>query len=56
VKLEVAYVGPEGSVLIDVELRDGASVADALAASGIVERLGLFEAALAVSIHGGRPR
>jgi uncharacterized protein len=52
VNVQVAYVGPEGTVLVDVELGEGASVADALAASGIVTRLRLFEAALSYSIHG----
>lgn len=48
----VAYAGPEGVVLVDVVVRDGASVADALEASGIVGRLGLFEAALSYAIYG----
>jgi putative ubiquitin-RnfH superfamily antitoxin RatB of RatAB toxin-antitoxin module len=52
VKVQVAYVGPEGVALVDVELGEGASVADALVASGIVTRLGLFEAALGYAIHG----
>ena len=52
--VQVAYVGPEGTVLVDVELGEGASVADALAASGIVTRLQLFEAALSYAIHGQR--
>ena len=52
--VQVAYAGPEGISLVDVEVGAGASVADALEASGIVARLGLFEAALAYSIHGQR--
>jgi uncharacterized protein len=52
VNVQVAYVGPEGTALVDVELGEGASVADALDASGIVTRLGLFEAALTYAIHG----
>jgi putative ubiquitin-RnfH superfamily antitoxin RatB of RatAB toxin-antitoxin module len=52
VKVTVAYVGPEGTALVDVALGDGASVADALAASDIVGRFGLFEAALSYAIFG----
>jgi uncharacterized protein len=52
VNVQVAYVGPEGTALVDVELGEGASVADALEASGIVARLGLFEAALTYAVHG----
>ena len=52
--VQVAYVGLEGIALVDVDLREGASVADAIAASGIVTRLGLFEAALSYAIHGQR--
>lgn len=51
-KVEVAYAGSEGVALVPVELPDGASVADAVAASGIVDRLALFEAALSYAIHG----
>jgi putative ubiquitin-RnfH superfamily antitoxin RatB of RatAB toxin-antitoxin module len=54
VNVQVAYVGPEGTVLVAVDLGEGASVADAVAASGIVTRLGLFEAALSYAIHGQR--
>ena len=52
--VEVAYVGLEGTVLVEVDLGEGASVADAITASGIVTRLGLFEAALSYAIHGKR--
>jgi putative ubiquitin-RnfH superfamily antitoxin RatB of RatAB toxin-antitoxin module len=52
VNVEVAYVGPEGLALVMVELDEGASVADALEASGIVRRFGLLEAALSYAIHG----
>ena len=52
--VQVAYVGPEGEFLVDVEVGAGASVADALASSGVVARLGLFEAALSYAIHGQR--
>jgi len=54
VNVQVAYVGLEGTALVDVDLGEGASVADAIAASGIVTRLGLFEAALSYAIHGQR--
>lgn len=54
--VQVAYVGPEGTVLVDVELREGASVADALAASGIVTRLRLLEATLSYAVHGQRAK
>lgn len=50
--MQVAYVGPEGTALVDVELGEGASVADALEASGIVTRLRLFEAALTYAVYG----
>ena len=53
-RVQVAYAGPEGTSLVDVELDEDASLADALAASGIVSRLGLFEAALSYAIHGQR--
>lgn len=55
-KVEVAYAGPEGIVIVPVEIADGASVADAVSASGIVERLNLFEAALSYAIHGQQAR
>ena len=48
----VAYAGAEGTALVEVVLDEGASVADALAASGIVARLGLFEAPLSYAIFG----
>ena len=50
--VQVAYAGPEGIVVVDVEVAGDASVADALDASGIVARLDLFEAALSYAIHG----
>jgi putative ubiquitin-RnfH superfamily antitoxin RatB of RatAB toxin-antitoxin module len=54
VNIEVAYVGPEGAFVVALALREGACVSDAVAASGLVERLALFEAALAYGIHGQR--
>ncbi len=50
--VQVAYAGPEGIEVVDVDVPDGASVADALAASCIVARLRLFEAALSYAIFG----
>jgi len=50
--VQVAYAGPEGILVVDVEVPSDASVADALAASGIVAHLDLFEAALSCAIHG----
>lgn len=50
--VEVAYVGPEGAFVVPLALAEGACVADAIAASCLVERLGLIEAALAYGIHG----
>jgi putative ubiquitin-RnfH superfamily antitoxin RatB of RatAB toxin-antitoxin module len=55
-KVEVAYAGPEGEALLRVDLSDGATVADAVDRSGLVERLGLLEAALGYAIHGQAAR
>lgn len=52
--IEVAYAGPEGAAIVPVALPAGASVADAVAASGIVARLALFEASLSYAIFGQR--
>lgn len=52
--VQVAYAGPEGVTIVTVDVGEGASVADAVAASGIVARLGLFEAALGYAIFGQR--
>jgi putative ubiquitin-RnfH superfamily antitoxin RatB of RatAB toxin-antitoxin module len=51
-RVEVAYAGPEGVAIVGVELTDGASVADAIEASGLVPRFGLIDAALGVAIFG----
>lgn len=51
-RVSVAYAGPEGIALVDVVADDDASVGDALDASGIVLRFGLFEAALGYAIFG----
>lgn len=52
--VDVVYAGADGVVSERVELPEDASVADAIAASGIVSRLGLVEAALGLAIHGQR--
>ncbi len=51
-RVEVAYAGPEGVAIVGVELTDGASVAEAIEASGLVPRFGLIDAALGVAIFG----
>lgn len=50
----VVYVGAEGATSDVVVMPDGACVAQALAASGIIARLGLVEGALGLAIHGQR--
>lgn len=52
--VEVVYGGREGEAVVQVALPSGATLADAVALSGIVERFGLFAAALAYAIHGQR--
>ena len=54
--VDVAYSGPEGQLLVSLTLPEGATLADAVAASGIVSRLDLFEAALGYAIFGQRAR
>jgi putative ubiquitin-RnfH superfamily antitoxin RatB of RatAB toxin-antitoxin module len=51
-KVSVAYAGPEGVAIVDLDLDNDARVADAVAASGVVARFGLFEAALSYAIFG----
>jgi len=55
-RVEVAYVAPGVEILIAVELDEGASVSDAIAASRILERLGHDAAALGYAVFGKRPR
>jgi hypothetical protein len=50
----VAFAAPGVALLVDVTLPAGATVADAVAASGLVARCGLPEQALAYAIHGQR--
>ncbi|HVE50682.1 MAG TPA: RnfH family protein [Casimicrobiaceae bacterium] len=52
IEVEVAYAGPEGESLTVVRLPAGSAIADAVAASGIIERFGLFEASLSYAIFG----
>lgn len=54
VRAVVAYVAPGVEALVAVDLPDGATVADAIARSGIVARLGLDLDALAPAIFGQR--
>lgn len=56
IEVEVAYAGREGQALIGLRVPAGSSVADAVAASGIVARFELFEAALSYAIFGERAR
>jgi putative ubiquitin-RnfH superfamily antitoxin RatB of RatAB toxin-antitoxin module len=53
-KVVVAYAGPEGEAIVAVELPADAVLADALARSGLVARLGLRESALDYAIFGQR--
>ena len=49
----VAYVAPDTELMIALELADGAIVDDALRASGIVERIGVPDAA-SLAVFGRR--
>ncbi len=51
-RIEVAYAGPEGAAIVELDLPAGANVADAVEASGLVARFRLIDAAIGVSIHG----
>jgi putative ubiquitin-RnfH superfamily antitoxin RatB of RatAB toxin-antitoxin module len=53
-KVEVAYAGPEGEALATVELELGATLADAVARSGLVARLNLDAGRLGYAIFGQR--
>jgi len=50
----VAYAAPGVEALVTVGLAPGATVADAVVASGLVERLALPPAAIGFAIHGQR--
>jgi putative ubiquitin-RnfH superfamily antitoxin RatB of RatAB toxin-antitoxin module len=53
-KVCVAYAGPEGESIVDVELADGATLAEAVERSGLVRALSLAALPLAYAIHGQR--
>lgn len=53
-RVVVAYAAPGVEALVPVELPDGATVADAIARSGIVARLALDPDVLAPAIFGQR--
>lgn len=53
-KIEVCYAGPDGATRITVDLDDGATLSDAIAASRIVERLSLARELLTFGIFGKR--
>jgi len=50
IRVEVAYAEPERQLLLRVELACGASVADAIAASGIERDAGIDASAMTVGI------
>lgn len=51
-KVEVAWVGREGSTCVTLELAPGARVADALAASGLLRRSDLPAEPLVCALYG----
>ena len=51
-RVEVAYAGPEGQAVVPLDLPESATAADAVAASGLIDRFGLIDAALGVAIFG----
>ena len=55
-RVEVAYAGPEGHAVVPLDLPEAATVADAVLASGLVDRFGLVDAALGVAIFGQTAR
>jgi putative ubiquitin-RnfH superfamily antitoxin RatB of RatAB toxin-antitoxin module len=52
--VEVAYAAPAVEALVDVHVGPGAVVADAVALSGLIARLGLDPGRLSYAIHGQR--
>ena len=57
IRVEVAYASPERQALCPVALPEGASVADAVRASGLMEDFPEIDLAVnAVAIHGRRVR
>ncbi|HSO01837.1 MAG TPA: RnfH family protein [Gaiellaceae bacterium] len=53
-KVVVAYAGPEGEAIVEVELTSGATLADAVDRSGTIARLNLRESTLDYAIFGQR--
>lgn len=51
-KIEVAWVGPEGGTCVTLVLEAGARVADAVAASGFLDRSDLPADRLACAVYG----
>ncbi|MEO6748382.1 MAG: RnfH family protein, partial [Casimicrobiaceae bacterium] len=54
IEVTVAYAAPGVEALVPVRLADGATVADAVARSGVRERLGLDADRLGFAIYGRR--
>lgn len=54
VAVTVAYAAPGVEAIVAVALHDGATVTDAVAASGLIERCALDPEAIAFAIHGQR--
>ncbi|MFO1396973.1 MAG: RnfH family protein [Burkholderiales bacterium] len=54
VRVTVAYAAPGVEAIVPVAVHDGATVADAVAASGLVARCALDPGAIAFAIHGQR--
>jgi putative ubiquitin-RnfH superfamily antitoxin RatB of RatAB toxin-antitoxin module len=55
-RVSVAYAAPGVERLVPLELADGATVADAVAASALVQTLGLDATALGLAIFGEAAR
>ena len=53
-RVVVACVPPGNEAMVTLDLADGATVADAVAASGLPARLGLDPRTLSCAIHGQR--
>lgn len=51
-RIQVAYAGPGVQALVDVVLDEGARVADAVARSGLLERIGEPATNIACAIFG----
>jgi len=54
VTVTVAYAAPGVEAIVTVALPAGATVADAVAASGVLQRCGAVPAAIGYAIHGQR--